>query len=263
MGILNVTPDSFSDGGRYDSTAAAVAAGLRMIAEGADIIDIGGESTRPGAAPVAAAAELARVLPVVEALRRQSDVFISVDTYKADVAEAALAAGADIINDISAMGFDPRMAAVAAASGAGVVLMHILGTPRDMQSDPHYEDVVGEISAFLAGRIAIALAAGIAREQIVIDPGIGFGKRLEDNLVILRDLGRLTALGCPILSGPSRKSFIGRILDLPVEQRLEGTAAAVTASILNGARIVRVHDVAAMRRVVLLADAIRSGRQAD
>jgi len=259
MGILNITPDSFSDGGRYFSTTAALAEARLLIDEGADILDVGGESTRPGSEPVSAAEEMERVLPVIAALRQNFDCPLSVDTWKADVAEAALAAGADIINDISGLSFDPRMAGVIARSGAGVVIMHIRGTPRDMQKDPHYEDVTGEVGEWLARQVELALAAGIRREQIVIDPGLGFGKRLEDNFTLLRELGRLGELKLPILAGPSRKSFIGRVLDLPPDDRVEGTAAAVTAAILNGARIVRVHDVRAIRRAALIADAIRSG----
>jgi len=259
MGILNITPDSFSDGGRYFSTTAALAGARLLIDEGADILDVGGESTRPGSAPVSAAEEMERVLPVIAALRQNFDCPLSVDTWKADVAEAALAAGADIINDISGLSFDPRMAGVIARSGAGVVIMHIRGTPRDMQKDPHYEDVTGEVGEWLARQVELALAAGVRREQIVIDPGLGFGKRLEDNFTLLRELGRLGELRLPILAGPSRKSFIGRVLDLPPDDRVEGTAAAVTAAILNGARIVRVHDVRAIRRAALIADAIRSG----
>jgi len=259
MGILNITPDSFSDGGRYFSTTAALAGARLLIDEGADILDVGGESTRPGSEPVSAVEEMERVLPVIAALRQNFDCPLSVDTWKADVAEAALAAGADIINDISGLSFDPRMAGVIARSGAGVVIMHIRGTPRDMQKDPHYEDVTGEVGEWLARQVELALAAGVRREQIVIDPGLGFGKRLEDNFTLLRELGRLGELKLPILAGPSRKSFIGRVLDLPPDDRVEGTAAAVTAAILNGARIVRVHDVRAIRRAALIADAIRSG----
>jgi len=259
MGILNITPDSFSDGGRYFSGTAALARARQLAAAGADILDIGAESTRPGSLPVGAAEEKARLLPVLKALRQELDLPLSVDTYKAEVATAALAAGADIINDISALTFDAAMAGVAARSGAGLILMHMQGTPHDMQADPHYEDVMAEIAAFLAQQVAAAAAAGVAPDQIVIDPGIGFGKRLEDNLTILRELGRLEELGLPLLVGPSRKSFIGRILDAPATERLEGTAAAVTAAILQGAQIVRVHDVAEMVRVARVADAIRDG----
>ena len=260
MGILNITPDSFSDGGRYFSPTAALAGARLLLEEGADILDVGGESTRPGSEPVSAVEEMERVLPVIAALRQNFDCPLSVDTWKADVAGEALAAGADIINDISGLSFDERMAGVIARSGAGVVIMHTRGTPRDMQKDPHYKDVTGEVGEWLARQVELALAAGVQREQIVIDPGLGFGKRLEDNYTLLRELGRLGELELPILTGPSRKSFIGRILDLPVSERVEGTAAAVTAAILNGAGIVRVHDVREMARVARVADAIRSGR---
>ncbi len=260
MGILNITPDSFSDGGRYFSSDTALARARVLIEAGADILDIGGESTRPGSQPVSVEEEMARVLPVLTTLRRNLQVPLSIDTYKAAVAEAALAAGAEIINDISGLTFDAGMAALAARSGAGLVLMHIQGTPRDMQQNPWYADVTAEVGRFLARQVAVAEAAGVGRDQIVLDPGIGFGKRPEDNLTLLRELGRLNSLGLPLLVGPSRKSFIGRILDLPVSERVEGTAAAVTAAILNGAGIVRVHDVREMARVARVADAIRSGR---
>jgi dihydropteroate synthase len=257
MGILNVTPDSFSDGGHFLAPERAVEHGRRMVAEGADIIDIGGESTRPGADPVPLETELERVLPVISGLRRESDVVISIDTYKAEVARRALEAGADLVNDISGLRFDPEMAEVVREADVPVVIMHIKGTPRNMQVDPHYEDVVQEIVDYFRERVAYARTEGIERRRIILDPGIGFGKRLEDNFVLLRELHRFAALGYPVLVGPSRKSFIGLTLNLPVDERLEGTAAAVTAAILNGARIVRVHDVAAMRRVAVIADRIR------
>ena len=256
MGVLNVTPDSFSDGGWHYALDSALKRAIEMQAEGADIIDIGGESTRPGSQPVALDEELRRVIPVIERLRSQVAIPISVDTYKAQVAESALNAGADIVNDISGLRFHPGMASVIAKAGAGVVLMHIKGTPRDMQKDPHYNDLMAEIMAYLKECKQSALDAGIESEQIVIDPGIGFGKRLQDNFQILRELSKLTRLRCPILVGPSRKSFIGQTLGLPVEERLEGTAAAVAACVFNGANIVRVHDVKQMKRVVIIADAI-------
>jgi dihydropteroate synthase len=259
MGILNVTPDSFSDGGHYATVADAVTRALAMIAEGADIIDVGGESTRPGALPVSAAEEERRILPVIEELCRQTHVPLSVDTYKSGLAERALRVGACIINDISGL-VDTRMAEVARDNGAGVVIMHIKGTPRDMQKDPHYEDVIREVQEFLQRQKESALRSGIKAESIVIDPGIGFGKRLDDNFTILRELDRFQQIGCPILVGPSRKSFIGTTLGLPVEQRLEGTAAAVAAAILHGADIVRVHDVQAMQRVATMCDRILGKR---
>ncbi len=256
MGVLNVTPDSFSDGGWHYALDSALKRAIEMQAEGADIIDIGGESTRPGSQPVSLDEELRRVIPVIEGLHSQVAIPISVDTYKAQVAESALNAGADIVNDISGLRFHPGMASVIAKAGAGVVLMHIKGTPRDMQKDPHYNDLMAEIMAYLKECKQSALDAGIESEQIVIDPGIGFGKRLQDNFQILRELSKLTRLRCPILVGPSRKSFIGQTLGLPVEERLEGTAAAVAACVFNGANIVRVHDVKQMKRVVIIADAI-------
>jgi dihydropteroate synthase len=258
MGILNVTPDSFSDGGLFAATGAAVRHGLELAAQGADIVDVGGESTRPGAEEVDAADEAARVVPVIRALARECGVPISVDTTKASVAEAALEAGAVIVNDVSALRSDPAMTALVAGSGAGVVLMHMLGTPRTMQADPRYGDVVEEVAGALLGWAAAAEAAGIGRERIVVDPGIGFGKTVAHNLSLLRRLDRLVDAGYPVLVGPSRKSFIGTVLGLGVEDRLEGTAAAVAWSVAAGARIVRVHDVRPMVRVVRLVEAIVS-----
>lgn len=258
MGVLNVTPDSFSDGGRYTSVEAAAAHASRLAEEGADIIDIGGESTRPGADPVSLEEELRRVIPVVEAVRAElPEICISVDTYKAKVAEEALRAGADMINDVSALRFDPDMVRVAAEAGAPIVLMHMLGTPKTMQQDPTYDDVVGEISAFLGERISWAVSQGIERERIIIDPGIGFGKRPEHNTEILRRLGELKALGRPILLGTSRKSFLGALTKRPVEERLEETIASVVIGALHGADIVRVHDVGAVKYALTVADAIR------
>lgn len=261
MGIVNVTPDSFSDGGRFLDRDRAVEHALRLVDEGADIIDIGGESTRPGAQPVPLEEELRRVIPVVKELRRLSDVPISVDTYKAEVARQALEAGANIVNDISALRFDPQMARVVAEHDAYVVLMHMQGTPQTMQDNPHYDDVIQDILAFLKERIEVAIDAGIKREKIIIDPGIGFGKLLEHNLEILRRLGELRALGRPILIGPSRKSFIGQLTGLPVDQRLEGTIASVVVGVLHGAQIVRVHDVAPVRRALQIVDAIKRGER--
>ena len=257
MGILNLTPDSFSDGGLFTDVDRAVEYALEMEADGADIIDIGGESTRPGAEPVSEAEELARVLPVIERVAAQSLVPISIDTYKAPVAREALAAGASIVNDISGLRFDRDMASVVAEADAGLVIMHIKGEPRNMQKNPFYEDVIGEISSYLTESKHMAFEAGVSEEQIVIDPGIGFGKRVEDNLHIIHELAKFHKLASPILIGPSRKSFIGHVLDLPIDQRLEGTAAAVAISIFNGAHIVRVHDVKEMKRVAMMADAIK------
>ena len=257
MGIVNVTPDSFSDGGRHARLEDAVAAGERMVADGADLLDVGGESTRPGAAPVALDEELRRVVPVVEALRGRVDVALSVDTRKAEVARHAIEVGAEIVNDVTALGGDPAMVPLAAETGVGVVLMHMLGEPHTMQRAPRYDDVVATIAAFLRGRMAACAEAGVRPESVALDPGIGFGKTLEHNLEIFRRLPELCALGRPVLVGPSRKAFIGQLLDLPVEDRLEGTAAAVAASVLGGARIVRVHDPRAMGRVVRVAQALR------
>jgi dihydropteroate synthase len=257
MGILNVTPDSFFDGGRSFDTKTAVSHALSMIEDGADILDIGGESTRPGADPVSPTQEKLRVLPVIEALRTQTDVAISVDTTKASVAESALQRGATIINDISAMRFDADMPRVVARYGAQIVLMHMQGTPQTMQRSPEYKDVVHEVRDFLLRRADAAEAAGIPRENIILDPGIGFGKTLEHNLLLLRHLPILCASGYTVLIGVSRKSFLGRLLGLPVEERLEGTIAANTIAILHGADIIRVHDVKEGRRAADVAVRLR------
>jgi len=258
MGIVNVTPDSFSDGGSYFSPEQAVAHGLRLAEEGADIIDIGGESTRPGAAPVSAAEETERVLPVIAALAANIDVPLSIDTTKAEVARKALAAGAEIVNDVSALRFDPEMGDVVAAARVPVVLMHMRGTPRTMQYDIHYQSLIDDIRSFLEERIECAVRAGITLENIIIDPGIGFGKSIEkDNLSILKNLAAFTTLGRPVLVGTSRKGFIGKLLDTPVHEREEGTAATVAIAIYNGAHIVRVHDVKSVKMVAAVASAIR------
>ncbi len=257
MGVLNVTPDSFSDGGRYASADRAVEHAREMAALGADLIDIGGESTRPGADPLSEEEELQRILPVIERLAAELPLPLSVDTYKASVAERALKAGASLINDISGLRFSPDMARVVADHGAALVIMHIKGTPRNMQQDPVYADVVREIGSFLAEGIEIAVRAGVDREKIMIDPGIGFGKTVEHNLAILHRLDEFRTLGRPVLIGTSRKRFIGSVLDIPQpDQRLEGTAATVALAIERGAKIVRVHDVAAMVRVARMTDAI-------
>ena len=256
MGVLNVTPDSFSDGGQYSDKNKAIERGLGLIEEGSDIIDIGGESTRPGSEPIPAEEETRRVIPVIKALREKTETLISVDTTKSKVAQAALDAGADIINDISSLRFDPRMAPLAAERDVPVILMHMKGMPKTMQVDPYYEDVLREVKSFLEERINEAQAAGIKRERIIIDPGIGFGKRLEDNLALINKLHILGELDRPILIGTSRKSFIGNILDLPPQERLEGTIASSIMSMAHGAHILRVHDVAAIKRAVLVAEAI-------
>ncbi|MBI3580210.1 MAG: dihydropteroate synthase [Ignavibacteriales bacterium] len=255
MGVLNVTPDSFSDGGKFFSAEKAIDHARAMVDEGADFIDVGGESTRPGSEPLPLDEELRRVIPVIEKLSKKISLPISIDTYKSPVADAALNAGAVLVNDISGLTFDSAMIRTIARRRASVVIMHIKGTPHTMQQNPHYENVVTEVATFLATQAQKAETAGIA--QIIVDPGIGFGKTLEHNLQLMRNLRELAGLGFPLLVGPSRKSFIGAILDLPANERLEGTAAAVTACILNGAHIVRVHDVKEMKRVAKVADALK------
>jgi len=255
MGVLNVTPDSFSDGGEFVNPDRAVERAAQMENEGADFIDVGGESTRPGADPISSEEEIRRVAPVIERLRRRISIPISIDTYKPEVADAAMEAGAVILNDISGLTHDESMVRVAAKHKASVVVMHMLGTPRDMQEKPFYRNVVKEVTTFLRSQSDYALKNGVT--QIIVDPGIGFGKTVEHNLQLIRGLDSLRELNYPVLVGPSRKSFIGKLLDLPVAQRLEGTAAAVTACILNGASIVRIHDVKEMKRVAIIADALR------
>lgn len=256
MGVLNVTPDSFSGDSIYRNPDKAIQRAQQMVADGADIIDVGGESTRPGAEPVSAEEEMERVLPVIERLSAKLSVPLSIDTHKAAVARAAVRAGASIINDITGLRGDPDMVRVAAESDVGLVLMHIQGTPQTMQQNPTYTDLIGEISDYLRGGIALALQHGISAERIVIDPGIGFGKTVEHNLQILRCLRAFQKLGRPVLVGTSRKSFIGKVLDVPVEQRLLGTAATVAIAIANGADIVRVHDVKEMAQVAKMTDAM-------
>jgi len=257
MGILNVTPDSFSDGGLYAHTDKALAHAREMAAAGADILDIGGESTRPGARPLPEEEELHRIIPVIERLSAELTLPISVDTYKAKVAKKAFEAGASIVNDISGLRFSPDMARVAADFGAVVIIMHIKGTPRDMQQAPVYSDVVGEVLSYLDEGIDIAVKAGVDREKVLIDPGIGFGKTLEHNLAILGRLDEFRGLGRPIVLGTSRKKFIGAVLDISVpEQRVDGTAATVALGIERGASVVRVHDVKRMAQVARMTDAI-------
>ncbi len=256
MGILNVTPDSFSDGGLFLDPGAAADHAARMLEEGADIIDVGGESTRPGAAEVSTADEAARVVPVVDAVVSRTGATVSIDTTKAEVARAAHDVGAVIINDVSAMRSDPAMCDLVAETGAGIVLMHMLGNPRTMQTNPTYGDVVTEVRDALVGWAADALAAGVPDTCIVLDPGIGFGKTAEHNLQLLKGIPALCEPGFPVLVGPSRKSFIGTALDLPVQERLEGTAATIAWSVANGASVIRVHDVKEMVRVVRMTEAI-------
>jgi dihydropteroate synthase len=256
MGVVNITPDSFSDGGLFLDHNKAVEQGLRLVQEGADIIDIGGESSRPGSDPVSQQEELDRVLPVIKELKQKTDILISIDTMKAKVAESALDAGADIINDISALRADPDMGLLAAERNTPVIMMHMLGTPKTMQVNPNYENVLHEIHAFFEERIDSAVSQEVKRSNLILDPGIGFGKRLQDNLILIKKLSFFADLELPLLIGPSRKSFIGAILNLPANQRLEGTLASTAAGILSGAHIVRVHDVEAVRKAVLVTDAI-------
>jgi len=258
MGILNVTPDSFSDGGRYFSENDAVTQALRMEEEGADIIDIGGESTRPGAVKVSVREEIKRVTPVIEELAKRVKVPISVDTYKSEVADASIKAGASIINDISGLRFDPAMAEVAAEHEVPVVIMHIKGTPRNMQKNPLYKSLISEIIDYLREGIIKAKKSGVAEDRIIIDPGIGFGKTVEHNLEIINRLSEFEGLEKPILLGHSRKSFIGKVLDgVTAGDRVDGTAAVTAIGIINGANIVRVHDVREMVNVARIADAIK------
>jgi dihydropteroate synthase len=257
MGILNVTPDSFSDGGLFYSQQKAVEHGLQMAAEGADIIDIGGESTRPGAGSVMAGVELKRVLPVIESLVKQVKIPISIDTKKAQVARQTIAAGAEIVNDISALNGDKKMAKTIKETGAAVVLMHMRGTPQNMQKgNLVYADIMGEIVDYLKKSSQTAVKAGIEKDCLIIDPGIGFGKTPKDNYKIIKNLSELKGLGMPVMVGTSRKSFIGKLTGGEPRQRLEGTAATVAAAIMNGCHIVRVHDVAAMKKVAAITDAI-------
>jgi len=258
MGILNVTKDSFADGGLYFDKTSAIERAVRMVEEGAHIIDIGGESTRPGSEPVNEEEELRRTIPVVEVLAKKISVPISIDTYKSAVARRAIEAGASMVNDISGLRFDLNMPEVIAHYRVPVVVMHIKGTPKDMQRNPFYKTLIAEITDYLSEGIRLAARAGVPEDMIIVDPGIGFGKTYEHNLKIIRKLHEFTRLKKPILIGVSRKAFIGKILgDLPVTDRLEGTAAAVAISIFNGANIVRVHDVKEMVRVVRVADAIK------
>jgi dihydropteroate synthase len=264
MGIVNVTPDSFSDGGRYLDPRSAIEHGLELEREGAAILDVGGESTRPGAAPVSLAEELRRVVPVLEALATQrSRAQLSIDTAKAPVAAAALDAGATFVNDVTALRHDPDMAELVARSGADCCLMHMLGEPRTMQRNPRYQDVVGEVKAFLEARMAFAVAEGIAEERIVLDPGIGFGKTIEHNLELLRRLDELVALGRPVSIGTSRKSFLGRLTGSEVGDRVAGTIATNVLAYERGARIFRVHDVAPARDALVVTAATVRGEWAS
>ena len=263
MGIVNVTPDSFSDGGRFLAPRAALAHARRLIAEGADILDIGAESTRPGSDPVTAEEEIRRAIPLIEAIRAESPVPISIDTMKPQVARAAIAAGADIWNDVAALGFAPDGPTVAAELGCDVVLMHMQGEPRTMQADPHYDDVVGEVRDFLIARAEAAMAAGVAREKIWLDPGIGFGKRPEHNLTLLARLDEIAQLGFPILLGVSRKRFIAALDPVggaALDGRLPGSLAAALAGIGKGASVLRVHDVGETVQALSVWNAIGAAR---
>jgi len=257
MGVLNRTPDSFSDGGVFLDEDKAVRHAEEMVRDGADIIDIGGESTKPGSEPVSVKEELARVIPIIKRIAQDIDVPISIDTQKSEVAEAAIEAGASIINDVTALRGDERMKSIVAKYGTPIVLMHMKGTPKTMQIDPEYHTLISEIISYLKESIGIAKEAGIPEGKIIIDPGIGFGKTTGHNLSVIRNLNRFKTLGRPILVGVSRKSFIGKILNSEVNDRLMGTAASVAISILNGANIVRVHDVKPMVEIARIADAIR------
>tara|TARA_B100001173_G_scaffold294317_1_gene288085 strand:- start:421 stop:1260 length:840 start_codon:yes stop_codon:yes gene_type:complete len=258
MGIINVTPDSFSDGGKYVKIKNAINHAKKMVNDGADIIDVGGESTRPGADEVSISEELRRVIPVVESIRSNfPDLLISIDTTKSVVAHEAVKAGADIINDVSGLDSDIDMVGMVANLKVPIIIMHMKGNPRNMQINPKYKNLIGEITSFFEKKIKIATELGINRNLIIIDPGIGFGKTINHNFEIISKLKEFSKLDLPIMIGPSRKSFIGKTLNLPVESRIEGTSAAITASILNGANIVRVHDVLEMKRVAEITEKIR------
>ena len=259
MGIVNVTPDSFSDGGKFYSTKDAIAHASKLICEGADIIDIGGESTRPGANGISSSDELRRVIPVIKGIRSNNpDILISIDTTKAIVAKKAVEVGANIINDVSGLSFDSQMPKTVASLNAPIIIMHMKGNPRNMQKNPEYKDLIDEILYYFKERIKIATKAGIDREMIILDPGIGFGKTVEHNFQILSKLNKFNKLELPLLIGTSRKSFIGLTLNLSPEDRVDGTAATVALGVNNGARIVRVHDVEKMKRVVTITDRIRN-----
>ncbi len=256
MGVLNVTPDSFSDGGRFSTKDAAIIQANKLKEDGADILDIGGESTRPGADPVSLQEELDRTIPVVEQISKTLDILISIDTYKSKVADEAMKSGAHIINDISGLDFDPDMVKTAAKHDAALVVMHIKGTPKDMQVDPHYDDPVAEIMAFLSNSVKKAAMNGV--HKIIIDPGLGFGKRFEDNFLILKNVDRLSALGYPVLIGSSRKSYLGKLFNASPLDRLEGTIVSNIFALQKGANILRVHDVKSVRRAVTIAEKILS-----
>lgn len=262
-GVLNITPDSFSDGGRFFSADKAVDRALMMEQEGADLIDAGAESTRPGAAPVPAGEEIRRLLPVVKELKKKLRIPLSVDTFKPETAEAALGEGADIINDITGLREENSMAGLIAEHSAGVIIMHMKGTPADMQMNPEYGDAAAEVKKFLGGQAEKAVSAGIPRSNIALDPGIGFGKKTHHNLQLINSLSSLSELGFPVFVGISRKSVIGDILNLPVHKRVEGTAALAACSIMRGANIIRVHDVKYMKKTAAMADAVKFGGETE
>lgn len=258
MGILNITPDSFYDGGKFFDCSKAIKHAKKMVEDGADIIDIGGESTRPGSDSISLTEEINRVIPVIKKLVKELNVPISIDTYKYEVAKEALKNGVSLVNDITGLHEDKKIAELIANYKAGVVIMHIKGTPKDMQLNPVYDDLISEIIDYLEDGINVAITNGINKDSIIIDPGIGFGKQTEHNLKIIQKLKKFKPLGFPLLIGPSRKSFIGKILDLPVEERLEGTLAVVSLAIANGANIIRCHDVKECKRVAMVVDAINN-----
>jgi dihydropteroate synthase len=263
MGILNVTPDSFSDGGRFFEADKAIEHGLEMARDGADIIDVGGESTRPYSRRISAGEEIDRVIPVIKGLCKELSIPISIDTYKAEVAREALASGASVVNDISALRFDPQMGPITAQAGVPLILMHIKGTPEVMQDNPTYEDLISEILDFLKDAMERARAAGIREDLIMVDPGIGFGKTFDHNLVIIKELFRFEALHRPIVLGTSNKAFIGRVLNKEAHERDTGTMATIAAGVMNGAQIVRVHNVKKAVETVRMIDAVKRGRAGD
>jgi len=259
MGILNITPDSFSDGGQYFQLDRAVNHAKYILEAGADILDIGGESSRPGAEPIDTQIEIERVIPVIQEIRKTyPDCLISIDSYKPEVARKAIMAGANIINDISGLSFDSAMIELIYNTKVPVIIMHMSGTPKNMQLNPIYDDLISDMISFFRNQITKAWSGGVRDSQIVLDPGIGFGKTVDHNFSLIQHLGKICDLGYPVLIGPSRKSFIGHTLGLPAEERIEGTAASICAGILNGARIVRVHDVLEMKRVVTITEKIRT-----
>ena len=257
MGILNLTPDSFSDGGQFNSIQKALDHTMEMIEAGADIIDIGGESTRPGSKPISFNEEIQRTVPVIEEIRKITDCAISIDSYKSEVVEAALNVNANIVNDISGLTFDNEMAKVISNKKVPLIIMHMKGNPLDMQKNPIYDNLIREICNFFSNQISLANSAGIDSNKIILDPGIGFGKKLEDNFEIIRELKQIRSMGFPVLIGPSRKSFIGDTLKLPTDDRIEGTMATITAGLMNGANIVRVHDIKKTLRTISIAEKIK------